>query len=72
MVELERLGLEQLAGEIRPLATSPENNFGSAGDWQGGVFETAMKLSLAIEIPEELRSRLRQVVEAINPQLNQE
>jgi hypothetical protein len=69
MVELECLGLEQPAAEIRPLAISPENGFGSAGDWLGSILETAMKLSSAIEIPEELRSRLRQVVEEIKTQI---
>jgi hypothetical protein len=66
-VELERLGQDQPAAKLRPLAISPEKHFGSAGDWEEGIFDAEKELSGIADFPQELRLRLKQVLKAINP-----
>jgi hypothetical protein len=61
LAELARLHLEELASAVRWLAVSPEDHFGSAGDWESGIIDTGRELSSNASIPHELRLRLQQI-----------
>jgi hypothetical protein len=65
LAELERLHLENPASAIRRLAVSPEDHFGSAGDWESGIIDTGRELSSNANIPQELRLRLQQISSAM-------
>jgi hypothetical protein len=71
LVELERLGLDKPAAAIRRVAVSPEDHFGSAGDWEFGIIDIGRKLSSDTDIPQNIRLRLQQVAKRVpyNPAL---
>jgi hypothetical protein len=65
LLELERLGLEKQAALARTLAISPENHFGCAGDWEGGIMDLGKEFSSATNIPDDLRSRLQRLLKTV-------
>jgi hypothetical protein len=67
MSELNRLGLDQPAAEVRRLAISPENFIATGNEWHYVVWETTDKLSRDPILPADLRERLREFAEAVDP-----
>ena len=67
LIELEELDLKQPAAQVRRLAIDPEKGIATGKFWHYEVWETSGRLSGDTTIPADLRRRLREFAEAIDP-----
>jgi hypothetical protein len=70
LIELERLGLEQEAAQVRPLAIEPEKSIATGNEWHYLVWETTREISRTDAIPDDLRKHLGEFAQEVNPRYN--